>query len=278
MLDDVADFLLFLENYGKDLFATPSGHFTSGAVHEKYLLWCPKCKAARRVDVRAHWWTGGKLHIIPDPQGRDGYWRASAQPPDGPQQVRERAIPSVYAIACRQCETAFTALLYWGPNDQPMLAVFPRCNETRGTPHTPGAVAYYLDQAVRSQAAGANTAAVAMYRAALEHALYQQGYKDRMLGPKIAALEEDIKHNRGAAWLREIRPADLTLLTKLGNAVIHPNDREADAQKVLDGELLGQLGGFFLGFLDIIYEMEAERTAARRLMDEALRTMDPAKT
>lgn len=276
MLDDVEDFLLFLQNYGTELFAPPGGRFTSGAVHEKYQLWCPNCKGARRVDVRAAWWTGGKLHIISDPQGRDGYWRAAAQPPTNPEEVRSRAIPSVYAITCRQCETAFTALLYWGPKNQPSLAVFPQSDEGRATPHTPASVAYYLDQAVRAHAAGANSAAVAMYRAAVEHILHDQGYTDRMLGPKIAALEKDLAAGTGKPWVKEIRLEELKFLKKLGNAVVHPMERDSAAQNVLDGELLGQVGGFTLGLLDLVYESEAERAEARALMRAALGVIDPA--
>ena len=56
-------------------------------------------------------------------------------------------------------------------------------NRTGGLamPNTPEGVAFYLDQAAKSHSVGANSAAIAMYRGALEHLLFQQGYKTGML-------------------------------------------------------------------------------------------------
>jgi hypothetical protein len=69
----------------------------------------------------------------------------------------------------------------------------PQVHGGLATPHTPKLDAYYLAQAKRAQSVGANSAVVAMYRSALEHLLYEQGYEDRMVGPKITALLRDIE-------------------------------------------------------------------------------------
>jgi hypothetical protein len=86
---------------------------------------------------------------------------------------RERAGSRALLFKCLQCGTESTALLFEGPNGYE-LAVFPKVHGGLSTPHTPQPVAYYLDQAKRAQSVGANSAAVAMYRSALEHLLYEQ--------------------------------------------------------------------------------------------------------
>jgi hypothetical protein len=98
-------------------------------------------------------------------------------------------VPSVFLVRCRQCESGFTALIYGGANG-PALALFPECEGGLTTPHTPPAVAYYLDQAARAQAVGARSAAVAMYRAALEHLLFDQGFKTGMCGQARKASKD----------------------------------------------------------------------------------------
>jgi len=99
--------------------------------------------------------------------------------------------PSLFQSRCVHCESTWTVVAYRAP-DETSLAIFGDTHGGLSTPHTPGSVAYYLDQAYKAQAASAHSAAVAMYRAALEHLLYQQGYHIRELGRKIEALEKAI--------------------------------------------------------------------------------------
>jgi hypothetical protein len=126
-------------------------------------LHCPKCGDSRRMDI------GVLLK-------RSG---SSAAP------------PLLAILQCVQCDTSFTAVVYKGPEGD-SLAVLPSTYAGLTTPHTPPGVAYYLDQAQRSQATGANFAAVAMFRGALEHLLFEQGYKEGMCGQKLADLEKAI--------------------------------------------------------------------------------------
>lgn len=108
----------------------------------------------------------------------------------------------------------------------PELAVLQSCRGGLTTPQTPPAVAYYLDQAQRAQSVSARSAAVAMYRPALEHLLYEQGYKKGMLGTKLTDLEKDIAAGTAPKWAAELDTEFLALLKELGNASIHPNDGE----------------------------------------------------
>jgi hypothetical protein len=87
-----------------------------------------------------------------------------------------------------QRSSTSAALVYNGPQG-PALAVLPDHDGGPSTPHTPKGVAYYLDQAHRATSVGANSAAIAMFRAALEFTLYGPGFTARMLGPKIAELD-----------------------------------------------------------------------------------------
>lgn len=82
--------------------------------------------------------------------------------------VPEHLPPSLYSYSCLQCDISFTAVIYCAPEGKPALAIFPLVPGGVSTPHTPEAVGYYLDQAFKSHSVGANSAATAMYRAALE--------------------------------------------------------------------------------------------------------------
>ena len=86
----------------------------------------------------------------------------------------------------------FTALVYQGPAG-PDLVVLPSQPGGLRTQHTPESVAFYLDQAQRAESVGARSGAAAMYRGALEHLLFEQGYRQAMLGPKLERLERDIQ-------------------------------------------------------------------------------------
>jgi hypothetical protein len=95
------------------------------------------------------------------------------------------------------------------------------------TPNTPPPVAYYLDQAHRARSVGALSAAAAMYRAALDQILFEQGFTEGTLGPKIGALEK-----ANPRWLANLDPAYLTVIKQIGDGAITPERRrhsEAEA-------------------------------------------------
>ncbi len=60
-----------------------------------------------------------------------------------------------------------------------LLALFPHVGGGIATPNTPPKVSYFLDQAYKAEGGSAITAAVVMYRAALEQILKNQGFKRR---------------------------------------------------------------------------------------------------
>jgi hypothetical protein len=143
------------------------------------------------------------------------------------------------------------------------MAVFATSYGGLTTPGTPTPVGYYLDQAHMAQSVGANSAAVAMYRAALEHLLFKQGYKQRMLGPKIKALVADIEKGEAEQWAIGLDPEVLRVIKELGDHSIHPNDGEIAMQEKIDAELLGHLRAAFLLILNDVYEIPAKRARLR---------------
>lgn len=162
-------------------------------------------------------------------------------------------VPGLIELRCVNCRTVFTAVVYSSP-DGPALAVLPSKHGGSTTPHTPSSVAYYLDQAARAQSSGANSAAVAMYRGALEQLLFEQGYTTPMCGRKLRELKTAIENNTAPPWAKELDTRFLQILKELGDGSIHPNDGDVSRQGVLDSELLRDLQVTFNMLLFLVYE------------------------
>jgi hypothetical protein len=167
--------------------------------------------------------------------------------------------PKVFRYTCVQCRTMFTAIIYVGP-DGPALAVLPSCRGGLTTPHTPAGVTYYLDQASKSQAIGANSAAIAMFRGALDHLLFEQGYPKGMLGAKLAQLEADITSGKAPKWAVELETDFLDVLKELGNGAIHPNDGDVRKQSALDNALVEAVKETFHMLLFLVYELPHQKS------------------
>src|SRR5665213_3516150 len=124
-------------------------------------IYCPSCGDLRRVSIKC-------LYYAAQSRGLNlaGDWRT----------VAAQLTPSLFKLTCVECKTSFTSMVYQGPKGPDVVFL---CSHTAGltTPNTPPAVAYYLDQAYRSESVGARSAAVAMFRGALDHLLFEQGYK-----------------------------------------------------------------------------------------------------
>lgn len=193
-------------------------------------LHCPTCGDARRMDVAV-------------------CYKPSGSSVD---------TPNLFVMTCVQCDTTFTALVYQGPEGM-SLAVLPSTWGGLTTPHTPPGVAYYLDQAQRSKSVGANSAAVAMFRGALEHLLFDQGFKKGMCGQKLADLEAAIKASTAPKWAYELDGEFLTVMKQLGDGAIHPNDGNIGAQYKLDNQLLAHVAHTFQMLLYLIYEVPQQK-------------------
>jgi hypothetical protein len=163
--------------------------------------------------------------------------------------------PSLFAAYCLQCLSLVTIVVYRGPGGAQLVAL-PQTYGGLATPDTPASVAYYLDQAQRSQAMGAMSAAVAMYRAALEHLLHEQGYKSGMLNARITALMAD---QNSPEWRDRLGRDYLDVINRLGNAAIHANDGDVSQQAIFDESFLAEIRELFIELLDEVYEQPAKK-------------------
>ena len=177
--------------------------------------------------------------------------------------------PALATLHCVQCDTSFTALLYQGPAGL-ALAVLPSTYGGLTTPHTPVGVAYYLDQAQRAHSVGANSAAITMFRGALEHLLFEQGFKDGMCGKKLADLEKAIAAKTAPKWAYELDTEFLTVMKQLGDGSIHPNDGDVTKQEVLDSELIAQVRHTFQMLLFLVYELPLQKQERLMAMKAAV--------
>jgi hypothetical protein len=233
MLDNIRDFEKAIRSHGL-LEAFVAGD-----------LYCPPCGGPRRVAIT----------FLYEPRSR----RALGLNLAG--DVLEQLTPSLLLFVCLQCETKFIAVLYPGP-DGPALAVLPSCRGGLTTPRTPPGVAFYLDQAHKAESVGAYSAAVAMFRGALEHLLFEQGHKTGMLNAKLTKLEADVQSRSAPKWALELDTAFLQVLKDLGNGSIHPNDGDVTKQAALDGDLLVRVKEVFLYLLFLVYEAPHQKAAA----------------
>jgi hypothetical protein len=178
------------------------------------------------------------------------------------------ATPALFVATCLQCQATLTVVAYRGPSG-PAVVAMPSTHGGLSTPRTPEAVAFYLDQAHRSESVGALSAAVAMYRAALEQLLYEQGFEKGMLKQKINDLLET---EDPPAWREVLNPAFLEAMKDLGNAAIHPNDGEIAKQAALESDLLREIRALFEELLDQVYEQPGKRAERLERMQAAART------
>jgi hypothetical protein len=198
-------------------------------------LHCPVCGGRRRVNITVQFCTGPRYpHLSPGNE------------------------TALMELVCRDCHTPAWALLHQGPSGEDVAIMWPTAAGLR-TPSTPDAVAYYLDQAARCESVSARSAAVSMYRAALEQLLFEQGYTGGMLGGKIKALENDIAANKAKKWALDLHPDFLTVIKDLGNGSIHPNGGDIRKQDALDAELLVHLRATMEELLDLVYEEPGRR-------------------
>jgi hypothetical protein len=98
-----------------------------------------------------------------------------------------------------------------------------------------------------------------MFRAALDHLLFEQGFKKGMCGQKLAELAAGVKANSAPKWAYELDAEFLTVMKKLGDGAIHPNDGNVADQSKLDNELLAEITHTFQMLLFLIYELPHQK-------------------
>lgn len=159
--------------------------------------------------------------------------------------------PPVFSATCVQCKSRISLVVHAGPPVEIIVL------GSRGisSPQTPPPVAFYLDQAYRSRSRGAHTAAAAMYRAALEQLLEEQGFPGNTLRDRIQAVID-----AEPAWLAHLDEPLMTALRRLGNRAVHGDLAE---QAGIDRALVHDAEHLLSDVLDEIYEAPARRAARR---------------
>jgi hypothetical protein len=215
--------------------------------------YCPSCGGVRRMHVQPLSRASNPTRVVQGPA------RNANDMSD------EKNLPAIFRLACVQCSEIIILVAYAGPGG-PEVVALPSTYGGLSTPNSPDGVKYYLDQAERSFAVGAHTAAMTMYRSALEQILLEQGYTPRMLGPKIKKLEKDPNPPK---WYRDLDPEFLDVIRKLGNLATHAGEGDAREQEGFDRGLIGEVRALFVELLDDIYEHPARSATRLRKMKQA---------
>lgn len=183
-----------------------------------------------------------------------------------------KMMPSVYVYECLECDTKNYATLML-IESEPTLSIRSEVEGGIRTDHTPPAVAYYLDEANRAQKAGAKSAAAAMYRAALEQILFEQGFVNGMLKAKIDDLGSRLAAGTAPDWAKQSHKELFTLLKNIGDGSIHPNGGEISKQLEIDEELLSVIEVVLDRLLTAIYERPVIEEKERLRLVRAAETL-----
>lgn len=94
-----------------------------------------------------------------------------------------------------------------------------------------------------------------------------------MCGPKIAALETDIKSGKAPKWAMEADPEVMRAISQLGNGVLHTNGGDITLQENATPELLDVIALAVEELLDLVYERPAQVQARKAALQAAAAKM-----
>ena len=136
----------------------------------------------------------------------------------------------IYKHTCAQCENEIFLIKH--PVDgQSSLTFVYNAEIQYDWSCVPDGINYYMAQAFKSRSVGANSAAMAMYRSALEWLLFSLGFKEKDLNIRIDQFEE-------SEYSEKIGTEFMDILRLLGNNAVHVNDGDLSLQKSFDDDLL----------------------------------------
>lgn len=179
-------------------------------------LFCSRCVDLVEVEVQALY-AGGD---IPDAGQHAG-------PPLAPLPLRS---PSLFAYRCKRCARTWYALLAIAPPESQTDELYPlRRSRLVLLPVTPALTSqsvdpeanFYFREAETARYAGAHTAAMAMYRSAVEAFLGSIGFQDRSLDHRIAAFEAARANGTLPADLQQLPQPALNAVRIIGNFAVH---------------------------------------------------------
>jgi len=179
----------------------------------------------------------------------------------------QNSVPSLFRYECVNCPTLFWVLLYYG-NSAPRLAIFPSKSGGISTKLTPPDVSYYVDQAYKAQMVSAYSAAMGMYRAALEKLLQEHGFTGK-LPAMFAQLESNKKSGNAPKWAHRLNIEALKLTKEIADSQMHAN--EIEQLKALSPHFMNQVQANFIYLLHVVYEEEPRQQATKSRLNEVLK-------
>ena len=258
MLDDLEDLGWMLR---KEFVQIYQGHAILDG------MYCPECDGDRRMHVG----------LVYQANGAGTNVLAHASNIEAIRAELNKAAPILFVYVCVQCEAIFNVLIY-SKADGPELAIFPEGRGSLATPNTPGPVRYYLDQVQRCWSVGANSAAISMYRVALDHLLFGEGFEKGMVGAKLGNLQKAIEEGTAPGWAANIDPRYMEVLNSLATYALHPNDGKVDQQAVFDRKLLVAVKATFQALLIQVYELPHQEQDRLNTLESALESLRTADT
>lgn len=219
-------------------------------------LYCNKCRATRRVAVTRLF--TNSVGTQPIENYTTVYARLSVSD----------FISSAHMLQCVECSEKCLAVIYEGP-DGARLALLRSNLGGISTENTPEGVKYYLDQAARAESVTAYSAALVMYRSALEHLLHHLGFKTGMLRQKIDELKQKREVADAPRWIRDLDVEDLSILGRLGNGAVHTNDGDVTKQDAIDHALVVAVRLTFSHILDDAIERVKKDAERKTLLKSA---------
>lgn len=220
----------------------------AGKTRDNFDMYCPVCARVLRTNIKVIKGMGAVS------SGEDGYKLTDD--------------PIIYETTCVNCKSNSYILLYAREDHHDIATIYSKSAKF-GSPNAHPSVTYYLDQAQRAHTMGANSAAVAMFRSALEQLLYHEGFINGMLNQKITDLQKSIDQKTGPEWAINLDTDFLNIIKELGNTSIHPNKGDIGVQDRLDSDLVANLQITFLEILDTVYEQPARKAARKALLQNA---------
>lgn len=172
----------------------------------------------------------------------------------------ETLSPAMFALQCLICSTPYIAVIYPGESGT-ALAMLPGARGSETLPGVPAEVLMYLRQALLCRLVGAHTAALSMFRAALEAFLCDQGFvADFNLSKKIKAFQDAASATAEKPWMRHVTPDMFDALKQLGDWATHSDRGKFDASKhaIMDEKLSAAAATIFHFMLQQAYVAPAE--------------------
>lgn len=178
----------------------------------------------------------------------------------------------VFKIRCAVCKQESILIFFSEKEEYKVVSIFPEGNFA-DKKNIPPEVGYYITQAERSRSVGANSAALVMYRSAVEHILWQNGYDSssgKLLGERIGKLKRDMENDLIPRWAKRIEIDYLDIIAKLGNAAVHTNGGDISKQEALDISLVIEVQCAISHIIEEVYEYPAKNAKRKDRLSSAI--------